>query len=103
MDAEVRPLFENRTNDNIRCPDTQHNITIERHDFNGIKVTNPLNKEVKCFARALRRKDKKDNEIEFSWISELDITQVEYFPNDIAVQVNCTIAEGLGKTPSKQS
>ena len=99
LGAEVRPLFENRTNGTIRCADNQHNITIERHDLNGIKVTNPFNKEMKCFARALRRKTKNDNEIEFSWISELDITQVEYFPNDIAVQVNCTIAEGLGKTP----
>ena len=65
LDAEVRPLFQNRTNDTIRCPGTQHNITIERHDFNGIKVTNRLNKDVNCFARALRRKVKNDNEIEF--------------------------------------
>ena len=81
----------------INCNDfkNRHNISIERFNFNGIRITNDLNKTVKCFAKVIKRTERSDRKIHYLPEIELNIEEDNYFPNEIAVKVECDIKEGF--------
>ena len=80
---------------NCNYPKNRHNISIERFNFNGIRITNDLNKTVKCLAKVIRKTEKIDTKIYFLPEIELSVEEVNYFPNEIAVKIECHIKEGF--------
>ena len=92
IDQDVRPLIKNHTNHEMPCEKKFYNISIERIDFNGIAITNKLNKTIWCYAQRVVRDG--DSSIELGETIWLNTNNITYFNNDIAVLVNCTINEG---------
>ena len=92
FDLDVIPLFENKTKETIECrkPKT---VAINRKDFNGIEIEKPFNKSLKCFARSIKRRDKSDERIVFTAEAELNLNEINYFKDVIAVKVNCSVDE----------
>ena len=97
IDEEVQPLYVNMSGKQIECkgPENKYNISIERYNYTEIKVTSDLNKVLNCWTKSVKRVEKSDVSVDYSNEVVFNSSQIQYFPNDIAIQVNCTLSEGL--------
>ncbi|CAG2169789.1 unnamed protein product [Oppiella nova] len=93
IDEEVRPLYVNMSGKRIECkgPKNKYNISIERYNFTGIRVTSDLNKVLNCWAKSVKRFRKSDVMIDYTNKVVFKSSKIQYFPNAIAVRVKCTL------------
>ena len=95
IDGEVCCLFNNMTLQTIDCEyDNKHKIAIERTNFTGVRVTYPEGTDIRCSVRSLIRVDKNDNDIAWTPHKGIDVSKINYFGNDQAVEVNCSVGTG---------
>ena len=95
IDQDVCCLYKNMTLQTIDCEyDNKHKITIERTDFTGVRVTYPEGIDIRCSVRSLIRVNKSDNDIAWKPHKHIDISKINYFGNDQAVEVSCSIGKG---------
>ena len=95
IDAEVCCLFSNMTLETIDCEyDNKHKIAIERTNFTGVRVIYPEGTDIRCSVRSLIRVDKNDDDIAWTPHKTIDISKINYFNNDQAVEVTCSVGQG---------
>ena len=95
IDQDVCCLYKNMTLQTIDCKyDNKHKIVIERKDFTGVRVTYPEETEIRCSVRSLIRVDKNDDDIVWTPRKHIDISKINYFGNDHAVEVTCSVGTG---------
>ena len=95
FDPDVLALFENQTNMHINCSIANKLVQARRVNFTGIVIEKFTNKSVKCVSMGVRRDEGTDNGIHYVNQSEMDISKVNYFADEIAVKVNCSIEQGI--------
>ena len=95
FDTDVLVLFENQTNMRINCTNENKLVHAKRINFTGIIVEKFTNKSVKCVSMDVRRVEGTDNGIHYVNQSEMDISKVNYYDDEIVVKVNCSIEQGI--------
>ncbi|XP_054157415.1 uncharacterized protein LOC128955765 [Oppia nitens] len=77
-------------------------ITIERYNFSGIRITDKSDNSIDCYYSEIRRKDNKDEAIDYTPPLPIRVNDVTYFASNVStVNVTCFLDKTHNESYSK--